>query len=49
MGRKKLHRTREEIREQNRLRAQKYYERHGDDIKRKRMERYWEKVGKKLS
>lgn len=42
MGRKKLNRTREELREQKRIRDKRYYEKHGDEIKRKRMEKYWE-------
>lgn len=41
MGRKKLNRTKDEIREQNRIRANKFYEKHGTRIKEERMRRYW--------
>jgi hypothetical protein len=49
MGRKKLNRTREELNEQTKLRMRKYYERHKERIKREKLDRYYKKVGKKLS
>jgi hypothetical protein len=43
MGRKKLHRTKDEHREQKRIRDKRYYQRHSNEIKGKRMQRYLEK------
>lgn len=40
MGRKKLNKTPEQIREQNRIRAKRYYENHKEEICKKRMKRY---------
>lgn len=48
MGRKKLHRTNEELAEMNRERQRRYYERHKDEINKRKMEQYYQKVGKKL-
>ena len=47
MGRHKLNRTKEELKEQSRVRARRFYERHSKEIKRERMRRYWS--NKKLS
>ena len=41
MGRKKLNRTPDEIREQWRKRSQRYYERNKDQLNAKRLERYY--------
>ena len=41
MGRKKLNRTKEQLREQKRLRDQRYYARHKEKLNRKRLERYY--------
>lgn len=41
MGRKKLNRTREELLEQQRGRAKRYYESHREALNEKRMRRYW--------
>lgn len=49
MGRYKLNRTVEEKREQARIRAKRYYSRHKEELNKKAMQRYWQKVGKKLS
>ena len=43
MGRKKLHRTKEELAEDNRVRQRKYYEKHKDRLNAERMKRYYEK------
>ena len=50
MGRKKLNKTDDEIREQWNVRAKKYYQRNKDRIRKERMCRYWEqkKIGKGL-
>lgn len=47
MGRHKLNRTKEELQEQSRVRAKRFYERHSKQIKQERMRRYWS--DKKLS
>ena len=49
MGRKKLNRTENELREQKKIRDKKYYTRHKSKLLQKRMQRYWENVDKKLS
>ena len=41
MGRKSLNRTDDELREQKRLRNQRYHQRHKDKIQRNQMERYY--------
>ena len=43
MGRKALNRTEEELKKMNRVRAQRYYERHSDKVKRNNLNRYYEK------
>ena len=40
MGRKKLNKTKEQIREQNRIRSKRYYDNHKAEICEKRMKRY---------
>ena len=42
MGRKKLNKTADEIREQWRNRRMKYYERHKERIKKRELARYYE-------
>ena len=49
MGRKKLNKNEVELREQKQVRDKRYYERHKQNILRKRMQRYWEKMDKKMS
>jgi hypothetical protein len=49
MGRKKLNRTKEELDELNRIRLRRYYSKHCEEVKRKNIERYYKKMGKKLS
>ena len=49
MGRKKLNRTEEELREQKRVRDRRYYQKHRKCICKKRMERYLEKKLPKMS
>jgi hypothetical protein len=41
MGRKKLNRTKEELKEQSNIRSKRYYQRNKEECDRKRMERYW--------
>jgi hypothetical protein len=41
MGRKKIQRTREELLEQQRARAKRYYENHKERLNAAAMERYW--------
>ena len=41
MGRKKLNRTPEELREQKRIRDQRYYERHKDKLNANKMSKYY--------
>lgn len=43
MGRKKLNRTKEEIREQNRIRQRRFYERHSKEIKKEKLKKYYKK------
>ena len=49
MGRKKIYITNEEIKEANRQKASKYYQKHKEKIREKRMQHYWEveKLNKK--
>ena len=49
MGRKRLNRTKKEIRKQNRIRAKRFYDRHKNKVKQRNLQRYYEKVGKKMS
>ena len=49
MGRKKLNKTQDELREQKRIRDKRYYEKHKSKLLQKRMRRYWEKMDKKMS
>ena len=42
MGRKKLNRTKEEIKEQWRKRRMKYYEKNKDVVKKRELKRYYE-------
>ncbi len=41
MGRKRLNRTKEEIREQNRIRQRRFYERHSKRIKKEKLKKYY--------
>ena len=41
MGRKKLNRTLEELREQSNIRSKRYYQKNRTKINKKTMERYW--------
>jgi hypothetical protein len=41
MGRKKLHRTKDELLEQQRQRSKRFYERNKKRLNDERMERYW--------
>ena len=43
MGRKKLNRTKEELREQFRIRQRRFYERHSERIKKEKLEQYYER------
>lgn len=43
MGRKCLNRTEEELKEQNRIRQRRYYERHSNKIKRDKLKQYYER------
>lgn len=47
MGRKKLHRTKEELDEMNRIRRNRHYENHQEDEKEKSLQRYHD--NKKIS
>ena len=51
MGRKRLNRTDEELREQSRIRQRRFYERHSKRIKREKMRKYYERkeMDKKMS
>ena len=51
MRRKKLNRTKEELREQSNTRSKRYYQRNKAECNRKRMEGYWKQkqMVKKLS
>lgn len=42
MGRKKLNRTKDELLEQQRNRAKRYYQRHKQRLNEKSMQKYWE-------
>jgi REP element-mobilizing transposase RayT len=42
MGRKKLNKTPEELREQKRIRDQRYYERHTNKINANKMAKYYQ-------
>jgi len=49
MGRKKLHRTDEELRQQKSIRDKKYYNKNKDKLNAKRLERYYRsKIEKKI-
>jgi hypothetical protein len=48
MGRKKLNKSLEEIREQNRIRAKRFYDRHKEEVKKNRMRRYWKEKTNKV-
>ncbi len=50
MGRRKLHRTKEELLELQRARARRYHSKHKNRLNGERMDRYWKnkKVGKKM-
>ena len=41
MGRKKLHKTKEQLLEQQRARAKRYYENHKERLNAAAMDRYW--------
>ena len=43
MGRKKLHRTKEELDKMNRIRRNKSYEKNKDEEKKKSLKRYYDK------
>jgi hypothetical protein len=43
MGRKKLHKTKEQLLEQQRARAKRYYDNHRERLNAASMQRYWEK------
>lgn len=49
MGRKKLNRTREELLEQQRARAKRYYNKHRSRLNVERMQRYWTRTNKSVS
>ena len=49
MGRKKLNRTKDELREQKRVRDERYYQRHRNNILEKRMRRYWKQMDERMS
>jgi hypothetical protein len=42
MGRKKLNKTKDELLEQQRNRAKRYYQRHKQRLNEKSMQKYWE-------
>ena len=42
MGRKKLHKTKEQLLEQQRARAKRYYDKHKERLNAAAMQRYWE-------
>ena len=48
MGRKRLNRTIEEIREQTNVRSKRWYQRNKQRICEERMLRYWEQKNKKM-
>ena len=41
MGRKKLNKTKEELNEMNRIRRNRYYEKHKEEEKEKSLDRYY--------
>ncbi len=41
MGRKKIYKTEEELKEANKLKGRKYYARNREKCRKERMERYW--------
>jgi hypothetical protein len=43
MGRKCLNRTEEELKEMNRVRLRRFYERHSKDIKKEKLRKYYER------
>ena len=43
MGRNKLNRTDEEIREQNRIRQRRFYDKHSKRIRKEKLRKYYEK------
>ena len=43
MGQKKLNRTEEELRELNRIRARRFYERHNKRIRKEKLRKYYER------
>ena len=49
MGRNKKYFTDEEINECNRSKSKRYYARHREEILRRRMQKYWKSVDKKMS
>jgi hypothetical protein len=42
MGRKRLNKTYKQILEESNIRSKRYYDLHKEDVKKKRMLRYWE-------
>lgn len=46
MGRKKLNRTREELLEQQRVRAKRYYEKHKQRLNKNSLQRYYKQKNK---
>lgn len=45
MGRKKLHRTKSEIRQQWRIRRMRYYNKHKLKVRKQNLERYYKNKG----
>ena len=45
MGRKKLNRSKEEIRDQWKIRSNRYYQKHKEDIKKRNLRKYYENIG----
>lgn len=43
MGRKCLNRTEDELKEQNRVRQRRFYERHSNDIRKEKLRKYYER------
>jgi len=43
MGRKVIYKTKEEIKEANKIKSRKYYLKNAEKIKKRRMEKYYEK------
>lgn len=48
MGRKKLHRTKDELRRMNRERQARFYQKHRMEINKNRMEQYYKKIRKNV-